>query len=101
MFVSTFTYESAECGCRLFGCYEALNGGELSEALEDFTGGVSETVDLNNAPFLTDEAEYDRFYEWLVRAVDNGSVMCAAITVSCALVLVNTNTRPFFMLCAL
>jgi len=68
--------------CRLFGCYEALDGGELSEALEDFTGGVSETTDLTAEPFSADETQRDRFYDWLVRAVDNNSLMCAAITVS-------------------
>ena len=66
---------------RLIGCYEALTGGELSEALADFTGGVSETVDLTNPVYLSDEAERDKFYDWLSRAIENNSLMCAAIAV--------------------
>jgi len=71
--------------CRLFGCYEALSGGELSEALADFTGGVSETRDLQTEPFLTDEDQREQFYDWLVRTINNNGVMCAAINVSDAL----------------
>lgn len=32
---------------RINGCYEHLDGGSLSEALQDFTGGVCETIKLN------------------------------------------------------
>ena len=34
--------------CRINGSYEALDGGNLSDALVDFTGGVSELVSLEN-----------------------------------------------------
>ena len=34
--------------CRIHGSYEALDGGNLSDALVDFTGGVSELVSLEN-----------------------------------------------------
>ena len=66
----------------MFGCYEALTGGELSEALADFTGGVSETSNLTEEAFVTDEAQRDQFYDWLVRAMDNDGLLCAAIAVS-------------------
>ncbi|XP_055625913.1 calpain-B-like isoform X2 [Toxorhynchites rutilus septentrionalis] len=35
---------------KLFGSYEALRGGSASEAMIDFTGGISETYDMKEAP---------------------------------------------------
>ncbi|XP_058831659.1 calpain-B-like isoform X2 [Topomyia yanbarensis] len=35
---------------KMFGSYEALRGGSASEAMEDFTGGLTETFDMKDAP---------------------------------------------------
>jgi len=44
-------FDSAECrceacACRLFGSYEALAGGQVGDALVDFTGGIGYRIDL-------------------------------------------------------
>lgn len=64
---------------KLFGCYEALDGGELAEALEDFTGGVSESFNMTDEKYAENESKQDEFYEWLRKSLDRGSLICAAI----------------------
>ena len=42
------TRDGCTCCCRLRGCYEALDGGKLQDAMVDMTGGISEVIDLND-----------------------------------------------------
>ena len=60
-----FIYIWILCLCyRLHGSYEALKGGNVIEAMEDFTGGVSESIDLLQSPppglFKIMKTSYDR-----------------------------------------
>lgn len=66
---------------RIFGCYEALDGGELAEALEDFTGGVSESYDITDEHFAVNEEKRQTFYDQLKKSLERGSLICAAIPV--------------------
>ncbi|XP_072170100.1 calpain-9-like isoform X1 [Diadema setosum] len=49
---------------KLHGSYEALKGGNVIEAMEDFTGGVSESIDMKQNPppglFKILKSSYDR-----------------------------------------
>jgi len=65
----------------LYGCYEALDGGELSEALEDFTGGVAENYDISAERYLENDDKRERFFQWLSASLETGSLICAAIPV--------------------
>ena len=67
--------------CRLYGCYEALDGGELAEALEDFTGGVAESFDISAEDYVQDADKREQFFEWTTWSLDNGSLICVAIPV--------------------
>jgi len=56
---------------KLCGSYEALKGGQTSEAMEDFTGGVTETFNTAKAP--------NKFFQLLKKGQDRQSLMCCSI----------------------
>uniref|UniRef100_A0A8C4UGF0 Calpain-3 n=1 Tax=Falco tinnunculus TaxID=100819 RepID=A0A8C4UGF0_FALTI len=56
---------------KLHGSYEALKGGNTTEAMEDFTGGVTEFYDIKDAP--------RDIYKIMKHAIDRGSLMASSI----------------------
>lgn len=56
---------------KLNGSYEALRGGSASEAMEDFTGGVTELIELNSPP--------KGLYKIMERSLKKGALMGCAI----------------------
>ena len=59
---------------RLHGSYEALKGGNTSEAMEDFTGGISELYELKQAP--------QNLFKIMLKAYERSSLLSCAIEVS-------------------
>jgi len=56
---------------KLCGTYEALKGGQTSEAMEDFTGGVTEVFQLAKQP--------TGFFKMMLKATERQSLMCCSI----------------------
>ena len=55
------------------GSYATLKGGSASEAMEDFTGGVSELIELHNPP--------KDFFGLVQKSIMKKSLMSCAIEV--------------------
>ncbi|XP_031627409.1 calpain-A [Contarinia nasturtii] len=56
---------------KLYGSYESLKGGTTCEAMEDFTGGVTEIYDLSEAP--------PNLFNILLKGYERNSMMACSI----------------------
>ena len=65
----------------MFGCYETLDGGDLGEALEDFTGGVSEQINMADIGVVDNPEEMNNFFDRLKKEVERKSLLAASIPV--------------------
>ena len=69
----------------MFGSYEALKGGCASEAMEDFTGGVTEAYNFQ-------EDVPDNLFTIMQKAFDRGALMGCSIEVSTNMIITITIT---------
>lgn len=70
------------CVCsRVCGCYEALDGGNTADALVNFTGGVSEPMDLTENGFKDDEEKRNELFERVLKVHDRGGLISCSIRV--------------------
>lgn len=63
------------------GCYEALDGGNTADALVDFTGGVSEPMDLMENDFKEDEEKRNELFERVLKVHNRGGLISCSIRV--------------------
>ncbi len=63
------------------GCYEALDGGNTADALVDFTGGVSEPMDLMENGFKEDEEKRNELFERVLKVHNRGGLISCSIRV--------------------
>ncbi|MGH0180352.1 UNVERIFIED_CONTAM: hypothetical protein FKN15_003741 [Acipenser sinensis] len=62
----------------VYGCYEALDGGNTADALVDFTGGVSEPLDLIEGQIAQDEESRNRLFERVLKVHNReGLISCS------------------------
>ena len=65
---------------KLHGNYEVLDGGNLAEALVDFTGGVAEPIDMVEANFKMHPTEKEELFQKMKDANHKEALMAAAIS---------------------
>ena len=66
---------------RLAGSYEALEAGNPADALVDFTGGVSETIDLVKGNYANDIEKRKALHKKLVKLMERKCMASSSIKV--------------------
>ena len=66
---------------RLAGSYEALEAGSTADALVDFTGGVSESVNLKDGGYSEDLDKRMDLFKVMLRAMKDNSLCSASVRV--------------------
>lgn len=69
---------------KLAGCYESLDGGNTADALVDFTGGVSEPVDLTIGNLATVEEQRLQLFDKLFKVHSREGLISCSIRVASA-----------------
>ncbi|KAI3380734.1 hypothetical protein SNEBB_001556 [Seison nebaliae] len=69
---------------KLNGCYENLDGGNLQEALTDFTGGVAEPISIIDGGYARDAEKREALFQLLKNEYDYRSLMACAINIKSA-----------------
>ncbi|XP_037544043.1 calpain-5 [Nematolebias whitei] len=64
---------------KLSGCYQSLEGGNTGDAVVDFSGAVSEAIDLEKEAFYKDQERQDKLYEDLLKVYDRGGIISCSI----------------------
>ncbi|XP_057301622.1 calpain-5-like [Hydractinia symbiolongicarpus] len=67
---------------KLAGSYEALEAGNPADALVDFTGGVSETIDLVKGNYINDLEKRKLLHQKLVKLMERNALSSASIKVT-------------------
>lgn len=65
---------------KLHGSYEALEGGNLSDALVDLTSGVSAHLDLTLGGYTDDFEKRKQLFKMMMKEMNEHALMCCAIT---------------------
>ncbi|XP_069748202.1 calpain-5-like [Narcine bancroftii] len=69
---------------KLAGCYESLDGGNTADALVDFTGGVSEPIDLMEGKFASVEESRLQLFDKLLKVHSREGLISCSIKVTSA-----------------
>ncbi|XP_051512469.1 calpain-5-like [Myxocyprinus asiaticus] len=64
---------------KMYGCYEALDGGNTADALVDFTGGVTEPMDLLEGKFNQEEEARNQLFERVLKVHNRGGLISCSI----------------------
>ncbi|KAJ8276763.1 hypothetical protein COCON_G00085150 [Conger conger] len=63
-------------------CYESLSGGNTGDAVVDFTGAVSESIDMVQGKYATDLSEQVNLFEDLLKVFERGGIISCSIKAS-------------------
>ncbi|XP_061903699.1 calpain-5-like [Entelurus aequoreus] len=64
---------------KLSGCYESLEGGNTGDAVVDFSGAVSEAINLEGEAYYKDQKKLDHLFVDLLKVYDRGGIISSSI----------------------